>query len=88
MITKVNKALEIMMRNLRADKKNVNLEEARNIEDEINSLRDAIRSEHLQNVESGVYKIQSGMYYLDLIQSLEKIADLVYNISLALVKPL
>lgn len=88
MITKVNKSLEIMMRNLRADAKHVNLEEARNIEDEINSLRDTIRSEHLQNVESGVYKVQSGMYYLDLIQSLEKIADLVYNISLALVKPI
>jgi len=88
MITKVNKALEIMMRNLRVDAKQVNLEEARNIEDEINSLRDSIRSEHLQNVESGVYKVQSGMYYLDLIQSLEKIADLVYNVSLALVKPI
>jgi len=81
----VEKSVDVMMRNLNMDYSKVTLTEAKNIEDEINDLRNKLRNEHLKNVEKGLYPIHSGMYYIDLIHSLEKIGDHVFDVSEAIV---
>lgn len=81
----VEKSVEVMIRNLNMDYSKVTLTEAKNIEDEINDLRNKLRNEHLKNVEKGLYPIHSGMYYIDLIHSLEKIGDHVFDVSEAIV---
>lgn len=81
----VEKSVDVMTRNLNMDYSKVTLTEAKNIEDEINDLRNKLRNEHLKNVEKGLYPIHSGMYYIDLIHSLEKIGDHVFDVSEAIV---
>jgi len=87
MITKVGKAIDIMQKNLNMEFNKVNLKEARDIEDEIDHLRNQLREEHLKNIEKGAYKVQSGMFYIDLIHALEKVGDQAYDISETIVTP-
>ena len=87
MITKVGKAIDIMQKNLNMEFNKVNLKEARDIEDEIDHLRNQLRTEHLKNIEKGAYKVQSGMFYIDLIHALEKVGDQAYDISETIVTP-
>ncbi len=81
----VEKAVAVMIQNLNSNYTEVTLTEAKNIEDELNELRDQLRNEHLKNVEKGLYPIHSGMYYIDLVHSLEKIGDHVFDVSEAIV---
>jgi phosphate:Na+ symporter len=87
MITKVGKAIDIMQKNLNMEFNKVSLKEARDIEDEIDHLRNQLRAEHLKNIEKGAYKVQSGMFYIDLIHALEKVGDQAYDISETIVTP-
>ncbi|MBO4723723.1 MAG: Na/Pi cotransporter family protein [Bacteroidaceae bacterium] len=54
-------------------------------EDAINNMRDALREEHLKNMEVKSYDYTAGVYYFDLIQELETMGDFMINISQALV---
>ncbi len=54
-------------------------------EDAINVMRDALREEHLKNMEVKSYDYAAGVYYFDLIQELETMGDFIINISQALV---
>ena len=53
-------------------------------EDAINNMRDALREEHLKNMEVKSYDYTAGVYYFDLIQELETMGDFMINISQAL----
>ena len=53
-------------------------------EDAINVMRDALREEHLKNMEVKSYDYAAGVYYFDLIQELETMGDFIINISQAL----
>ena len=87
MITKVGKAIDIMQKNLNMEFNKVSLNEARDIENEIDELRNQLRAQHLKNIEKGAYKVQSGMFYIDLIHALEKVGDLAYDITETIVTP-
>ena len=50
----------------------------------VNKTRNKIRKYYLQRVEKGEVKIQAGMIYINLIHSLEKIGDHVFNITEAI----
>ncbi|SVE28568.1 uncharacterized protein METZ01_LOCUS481422, partial [marine metagenome] len=50
----------------------------------VNITRNKIRKYYLQRVEKGEVKIQAGMIYINLIHSLEKIGDHVFNITEAI----
>ncbi|MFP5470457.1 MAG: Na/Pi cotransporter family protein, partial [Bacteroidia bacterium] len=52
-LQKVGVAIDIMIQNLDKDFEQVTINEAMSAENEINELRNALRAEHLQNVESG-----------------------------------
>jgi phosphate:Na+ symporter len=54
-------------------------------EDAINVMRDALREEHLKNMEVKSYDYAAGVYYFDLIQEMETMGDFIINISQALV---
>jgi len=53
---------------------------AQNNEREINNFRDILKSEHLNNLEKGIYKYEAGMLYNDIISQCERIGDYVFNV--------
>lgn len=81
MLDLVDKAFEKMNENLNAEYGNIDTEEARKAEVEINEYRNKLRHQYLENVQSGEYNIQGGMVYNDLFSSLEKVGDHVINVS-------
>tara|TARA_B100000959_G_scaffold143865_1_gene151005 strand:- start:2473 stop:3789 length:1317 start_codon:yes stop_codon:yes gene_type:complete len=85
MIDVVKEALKAMQKNLKTDYNQVTIDEADRLEININTERNKIRKDYLQRVEKGNVKIQAGMIYINLIHSLEKIGDHVFNISESIV---
>ena len=47
----------------------------------INAYRDELRSEHLSNIEKSSYPYETGSFYMDLVNCLEKMGDFIINIS-------
>ena len=82
MIDLVDEAYIAMEHNLSTplvDLKDIaNAEEA---ETAINAYRDELRSEHLSNIEKSSYPYETGSFYMDLINTLEKMGDFIINIS-------
>ena len=85
MLSEVQKALEIMNNNLNSEYSQVTLTEANNAEININNMRNKLRKSYLQKIEKGEMPIQTGMIYNNLIHSLEKVGDHIFNISEAIV---
>ena len=84
MISEVQKAMIIMNKNLNSSYSQVLITDADEAELAINKMRNKLRKKYLQNIEKGEGKIQTGMIYNNLIHSLEKVGDHVYNISEAI----
>ena len=84
MISEVQKAMIIMNKNLNSSYSQVLIADADEAELAINKMRNQLRKKYLQNIEKGEGKIQTGMIYNNLIHSLEKVGDHVYNISEAI----
>ena len=62
----------------------IEMEDIRNAEDAekaINDYRDRLRSEHLTNIEKASYPYETGSFYMDLVNCLEKMGDFIINIS-------
>ena len=55
-----------------------NAEEAENA---INEYRDILRNEHLSNIEKASYPYETGSFYMDVVNCIEKMGDFVINIS-------
>ncbi len=85
LLNEVQKALDIMNKNLNSEYSKVTLTEADNAEININNMRNKLRKSYLQKIEKGEMPIQVGMIYNNLIHSLEKVGDHVFNISEAIV---
>ena len=85
MIGKITKALQVMNNNLTTNYSQVVLTEADEVEIVINKLRNKLRKNYLQKIEKGEVKIETAMIYNNLIHSLEKVGDHVFNISEAIV---
>ncbi|MBD5332700.1 MAG: Na/Pi cotransporter family protein [Bacteroides sp.] len=51
-----------------------------NYEREINNLRNQMRSANIENINDHLYEYQAGIFYMDIIGSLEKIGDYVINV--------
>lgn len=50
-------------------------------EEAINKYRDELRNEHLANIEKASYPYETGSYYMDVVNCLEKMGDFIINIS-------
>jgi len=51
-----------------------------NIEHEINNYRAQLKNQNLQDVNSGLYSYQLGVFYVDFISECEKLGDYVMNV--------
>ncbi|MDE6418753.1 MAG: Na/Pi cotransporter family protein [Duncaniella sp.] len=51
-----------------------------NCEREINNLRNQLRTGNITNINEHLYEYQAGIYYMDIIGSLEKIGDYIINV--------
>lgn len=51
-----------------------------NCEREINNLRNILRSKNISNINEHHYEYQSGIYYMDIISTLEKLGDYIINV--------
>ena len=82
----VDKAYDVMIENLgRAF--NDKLEEISNAyaaEDRINTLRNNLRDEAIEGIDSDDKKYQSSVYFMDIVSELERMGDFMINISQSL----
>ena len=75
----VRDALDMMVTMLTHDEE-VPLSMAQIAENEINNFRDILKSEHLNNLEKGIYKYDAGMIYNDIVSQCERIGDYTINV--------
>ena len=83
MIAAVDNAYSAMIANLNAAHKG-ELEEisnACNAEDRINNLRNYLREAEIEDIETNGKNYQTSVYYMDIVNELEKMGDFMINIS-------
>lgn len=51
-----------------------------NKEREINNLRNQLRSNNVENINNRTYEYQAGIYYMDIVNDLEKMGDYIINV--------
>ena len=79
----VSEAYDVMIENLKSafDGNLVEISNAYNAEDRINSLRNNLREAEIEEIENGGKNYQTSVYYLDIVSELEKMGDFMINIS-------
>jgi len=77
----MDKAFFEMIENLGQDYNLADSEKARDIEGQINELKESLKAEHLENVEQGSYKYEAGVIYNDIFSQCERMGDFVYYVS-------
>ena len=88
MVDLVDKAYAAMINNLTLMEKG-ELDEIANAdtaEENINNQRNHLREEEIENIESGNKNYQASVYYMDIVNELEKMGDFIINISQDLYK--
>ena len=83
MIVLVGRAYEATIYNLENSTTITNIDNAVEAEVHINRLRDKLRDAELKKVENNGEAYFESVYYLDLIEDLEKMGDFIINISQA-----
>ena len=88
MMDLVEAAYQAMMDNLRGSLKAplTDISNATDAEDAINAYRNALREEHIANLEKATYNYSAGVFYMDIVSELERIGDFIINISQAVYK--
>ena len=81
----VEKAILQMESNLKLGQSSQGIARSQEIEKSINNLRDELSKEYLDDVTKRTFNVESGIIYNDLFSSMEKIGDLIYNVSEKLV---
>ena len=84
MMDLVESAYQAMIENLKKRYADLNdISNATDSEIQINEYRNALREEHIVNLESNSYNYQTGVFYMDIVSELEKMGDFIINISQA-----
>ena len=83
MVEEVDRAYDAMIENLNAAHKGtlVKISNAYNAEDRINSLRNLLRDTEIEEIEENKKNYQTSVYYMDIVNELEKMGDFIINIS-------
>ena len=83
MVDAVDEAYEAMITNLEAAHKQTltDVSNAYNAEEHINSLRNNLRDAEIENIEDGSKNYQTSVYYIDIVNELERMGDFIINIS-------
>ncbi len=82
----VSRCLDLMVKNVDLSSGVQDLEETKRVEREVTELFTKLKSDYIHKVEKGKYRIQSGMYYADLLAEMERIADHATNVSTTFLK--
>ena len=79
----VTSAYDVMIANLNAAHKGelVNITNAYNAEDHINTLRNNYRDAVIEEIDNGNQNYQTSVYYMDIMNELERMGDFMINIS-------
>ena len=88
MIGLVDCAYEVMIDNLMKAKKSSveDISNAYNAENHINALRNKLRDREIESIETGEKNYQTSVYYMDIVNELERMGDFIINISEDLTK--
>lgn len=83
---KISKALDIMVKNLEAtsDSK-IDKQTAQEAEKDINETYKQRRAEYIKKLEKGKVRVESGVYYIDMLSEMERVGDHVASITESLV---
>lgn len=83
MVEEVDNAYDAMIQNLKAAHAGTlsDISNAYNAEDSINNLRNYLRDSEIEDIESGRKNYQTSVYYMDVVNELEKMGDFIINIS-------
>lgn len=82
MVDLLDEAFKAMMDNLKHPQPFIKeISNSELAEDNINDYRNALREEHIDNCENPDYNYQTGVFYIDIVQELEKMGDFIINIS-------
>ena len=83
MVEAVDSAYEAMLENLDAAHKRTltEISNANNAEERINSLRNNLRDAEIEDIEDGGKNYQTSVYYIDIVNELERMGDFIINIS-------
>lgn len=83
MIREVEKAYDVMIDNLIAAHKGnlIEISNAYNAEDRINNLRNNLRDAEIEDIEHNIKNYQTSVYYIDVVNQLERMGDYIINIS-------
>lgn len=80
MLSLLGGALDEMLNRMDISAFNKDMTCSLNIEQEINSYRTQLKNQNLDDVNSGVYGYQIGVFYVDFISECEKLGDYVMNV--------
>ena len=88
MVNLVEEAYDAMIFNLEAiaDDKLENIHNAYNAEEKINVMRNNLRDAEIESIESNSDDYLTSVYFMDLINELEKMGDFIINVSQDLLK--
>ncbi len=88
MVDLVDQTYDVMIENLRLafDSKLGEITNAYDAEEHINSLRNNLRDEEIENIENNQKNYQTSVYFMDILSELEKMGDFMINISQSLYK--
>ncbi len=88
MVGLVEQAYDVMIENLTLafDGKLEEIANAYAAEDHINSLRNNLRDEEIENIDSSKRNYQTSVYFMDILSELEKMGDFMINVSQSLYK--
>ncbi len=77
----VGNAFELMLDTLRKPEgEGHDITRSYEIEEEINTLRQNLRNENIQNLAAGLYDYKLGALYIDFINGLESLGDYILNV--------
>ncbi len=84
----VDHSYDVMIENLKLafDGKLEEISNAYAAEDHINSLRNNLRDEEIENIDSNKKNYQTSVYFMDILSELEKMGDFIINVSQSLFK--
>ncbi|MCR5819419.1 MAG: Na/Pi cotransporter family protein [Bacteroidaceae bacterium] len=80
MLNLVEGAISEMMNKIDQPVGKANITKSINIEHEINNYRKQLKNQNLNDVNSGLYGYQLGVFYVDFISECEKVGDYVMNV--------
>ena len=88
MVNLVDQAYDAMIFNLEAisEDRLDNIQNAYNAEENINVMRNNLRDTEIENIEQNADSYLTSVYFMDLINELEKMGDFIINVSQDLLK--